>query len=123
MSHILALALMAGSSVSMPQAFQGGWFEPHDAPSCAVAGEGNGTFQIDAKTLEDPLGEYEVTGVHVMSPTSVHVMFVYRIADQNISKKGSAVLTLKDNGTRLVGAGDGDLAGEYISGEFVRCTK
>lgn len=126
MSHILAMALMLGvgtTSPTMPQAFQGDWYEPEELPTCAEAGEGNGHFQVRAQQWEDPLAEYKITGVHPISPTSVHVQFVYSVVDQNISKKGSAILTLQDNGTRLVGAGEGDLAHEYISAEFRRCTK
>ena len=126
MSHILAMALMlnaGATSPAMPQTFQGDWYEPEELPICVEVNAGNGDFQVRAQQLEDPLAEYEITAVHPISPTSVHVQFVYSIVDQNISEKGSAILTLQDNGTRLVGKGEGDLAREYISGEFLRCTK
>ena len=126
MSHILAMALILGAgatSPAMPQAFQGDWYEPEELPTCADVNVGDGHFQVRAQQLEDPLAEYKITAVHPLSPTSVHVQFVYNVVDQNISKKGSAILTLQDNGSRLVGTGEGDLAREYISGEFHRCSK
>lgn len=128
MAQMIALALLLGASntqMQIPEPFQGAWYEAHEghAISCAEAGSGSGDVTVRSSHFEDPISEYKVTSVAVLSPVSVRVHFTRIIEDQNIEEKDVAIWTLQDKGKSLHSVAEGSQAREYISDTFRRCEK